>query len=615
MAARNYLAIVVVVFLAVGIGFADPTDGPWHDVSAYDDLATAIDAHKDANATLLIWKPIEIGAPTLDIPSNIVLQFLRGGSLLQVPTVNIKGSIEAGPWHIFHMDALGKGKVTFGGEAAREVYPQWWGAKVNDETDDTTPIQNAIDSGSRRVFFPSGTYIVGTLTVDHSISLIGSHIRDTILKLRNDTNDTLLKCEASPEHPSKRWTGHIYIADLTLDGNSYKAYHTDSNGISVYQAFSCSLDRVRVMNFSDYAVYLDTCNDITFSRCYFCTSKYGFYATKSGQCNLMNCVVEANSHYGARYDSPLAGAVSTIQGCWFETGAGISTKPDYIVVNSGCLNIVGNKFNMGKGYVRASVRVLKHARHNLIMNNAAHEQSDTNEHVVFEPGAKDNISIGNRGGTKDKDGGNWVLEFDALTASAFHQKGRTIHNIGALEKNSQTPSVLNGNYFVTRLIEYHSERPITDFIDGENGQVITIIARHHVTIENNDEKIVLNHNRNFIMVPTDTLTLIMDNGVWKEISRSESRPINNIVTLEDSTTPSVLKGNYFQTKHTVPITNFVDGANGQTITIIAVGPVTVVNSDEYINLKGDANFVMGPTDTLTLIRHSGKWKEISRSDN
>ena len=124
-------------------------DGPWVDVRPYVRLESAISAVGTNEVTLLISEPIEIciePTDTLAIPSNISLQFLRGGSLtLKGEMVNILGAIEAGLWQIFQ----GNGRVIFKEGPLTNVctvYPQWWGAMGDGSTDDTKAIQKAINA-------------------------------------------------------------------------------------------------------------------------------------------------------------------------------------------------------------------------------------------------------------------------------------------------------------------------------------------------------------------------------------------------------------------------------------------------------------------------------------
>jgi len=80
-----------------------------------------------------------------------------------------------------------------------------------------------------------------------------------------------------------------------------------------------------------------------------------------------------------------------------------------------------------------------------------------------------------------------------------------------------TPSVLGGNNFVTG-----GTTTITDFDDGIEGQVITIVSEHAITITDGTN-IFLNGSANFVMAATDTLTLIQKaDGKWYELSRSDN---------------------------------------------------------------------------------------------
>ena len=91
--------------------------------------------------------------------------------------------------------------------------------------------------------------------------------------------------------------------------------------------------------------------------------------------------------------------------------------------------------------------------------------------------------------------------------------------------------------------------------------------------------------------------------------------LNKIQTLADSATPSVSNGNVFLTGGTTTITNFTGAWPGQEIKIISEHAITITDGTN-IFLAGSANFVMGATDTLTLIQKAdGKWYELSRSDN
>jgi hypothetical protein len=88
-----------------------------------------------------------------------------------------------------------------------------------------------------------------------------------------------------------------------------------------------------------------------------------------------------------------------------------------------------------------------------------------------------------------------------------------------------------------------------------------------------------------------------------------------IVTLDDSATPSVAGGNIFHTGGTTAITDFADAIVGQQIVIIAKHSVTITNGSP-IQLSGGSSFNMVSDDTLTLIQDSdGVWYQTAKSDN
>ena len=97
--------------------------------------------------------------------------------------------------------------------------------------------------------------------------------------------------------------------------------------------------------------------------------------------------------------------------------------------------------------------------------------------------------------------------------SAVGPGGTYINRVSTLG-NDATPSVVNGNLFITgRTIT------ITDFDSGVVGQVIHILSAHAITITNN-AAIILDGGADFVMADGDTLTLAMFNDqVWNEVAR------------------------------------------------------------------------------------------------
>jgi hypothetical protein len=106
-----------------------------------------------------------------------------------------------------------------------------------------------------------------------------------------------------------------------------------------------------------------------------------------------------------------------------------------------------------------------------------------------------------------------------------------------------------------------------------------------------------------------TRTLIVERGVY--------RPGISTFT-DNAATPSVAGGTLFKTANTgaTTITDFTDGALGQTIKIVFTDNVTTVQNNANIFLSGATNFVATPNDFLVLDFISGiGWVEEHRSVN
>ena len=109
----------------------------------------------------------------LTVPPHVALRF-EGGALEVAAgkTLTINGSVDAPMQQVFS----GRGKVVFGPGRIKEVYPQWWGARGDGETDDTAAIQSAIDSLARggTLFFAPGTYANRGVTTRSNITFKGA---------------------------------------------------------------------------------------------------------------------------------------------------------------------------------------------------------------------------------------------------------------------------------------------------------------------------------------------------------------------------------------------------------------------------------------------------------
>jgi len=116
--------------------------------SNYDSIAAAVAAMGEKERTLVISDARSV-ATNLIIPPGITLRFVGDGALtLSAGSVRINGAIEAGARSIFQ----GAGKITFG-DLIPEVYPEWFGATGNGESDDTdafTKLRDALPTSEAK---------------------------------------------------------------------------------------------------------------------------------------------------------------------------------------------------------------------------------------------------------------------------------------------------------------------------------------------------------------------------------------------------------------------------------------------------------------------------------
>jgi hypothetical protein len=148
---------------------------PWVDGRGYANLAAAVAAMTDTEATFIVSTPQSLGA-NLTIPSNITLVILEEGlvTVAAGATLLVSGEIRAGNRQVF----AGAGPVAFGGGTV--VYPEWFGAKGDGITDDRSAIQKTVNSltlGGTIRFYPK-TYLVTSYTsgTSHFVLISRSNI-------------------------------------------------------------------------------------------------------------------------------------------------------------------------------------------------------------------------------------------------------------------------------------------------------------------------------------------------------------------------------------------------------------------------------------------------------
>jgi hypothetical protein len=164
----------------------------WVDASSYATLGDAVNAAQTEGKTLVISTEISVDT-NLQIPISVPVQFVGQGRLLvdNSSTVRILGPMQAPLWQVFYFGGPGVSagsQVILGPQSVSVVLPQWWGARGDDQEDDTVAIQRAIDQAAedvtvgRQIFLPAGKYYVSSLVLRNNTSLRGEGPRHTTIR-------------------------------------------------------------------------------------------------------------------------------------------------------------------------------------------------------------------------------------------------------------------------------------------------------------------------------------------------------------------------------------------------------------------------------------------------
>lgn len=177
-------------------------------------IRAAITTIGSDKADLLVTPGTWSIANSLTVPNNISL-WIAAGATLDVAggkTLSLNGPLSATPQQIFS----GSGTVRFGTGSVKEVLSEWWGAKPDGATDDTTAMQAALNAyttdgahhstlGTVRLL--SGTYnIRASLQLNSRVALVGSGLDVTVIQ-GNGTNFALLVSSGVTE---------VVLANLTV---------------------------------------------------------------------------------------------------------------------------------------------------------------------------------------------------------------------------------------------------------------------------------------------------------------------------------------------------------------------------------------------------------------
>lgn len=109
------------------------------------------------------------------------------------------------------------------------------------------------------------------------------------------------------------------------------------------------------------------------------------------------------------------------------------------------------------------------------------------------------------------------IQIDEMFKRLFNRTSEPFSWTPRTLSNDATPSVQGGHIFLTG-----GTTAITDLDEGVEGQIVTIVSEHAITITDGTN-IFLSGSANFVMAATDTLTLVCKaDNKWYEIGRSDN---------------------------------------------------------------------------------------------
>jgi len=453
---------------------------------------------------------------------------------------------------------------------------RWFGATGDGVTDDTAAIQAAIDSVKDLdsaysettggvVLFPMGIFKITSaldLTANCGVSLFGQGKTKSNLIYYGAAGTCMLDYTNSNNHRSEirglRLGGDTGMTRTCIDiptaGN--QIYVIDcwisnwENGIYGHPTGDCQY----VGNVFEYVrrpFYMDTCSDLLISDNMFYRCGHSgvgdlqeaildFDTCKRVQItnnrfvndsatahlkalvHLTDCeyfIVANNIEYDGTYTSFIGTAVIDGASKNIIISDNIWGKSEYYTIKvtgtSQYVTIEGNHLSGTRTAAYAPIFVDNDAQDVIIQGNLVRLNT---QNYDISLGATNNVIIqgnkleGNLYATANIPG--LVIHGNDIEGTVSY-----LQDIQALADN-ETPTVKTD--VLHKFFKTGSTTTITDFDDGIEGQVITILAEHSLTITDGTN-IFLSGGTNWAMAATDTLTLVCKaDNKWYEISRSDN---------------------------------------------------------------------------------------------
>lgn len=259
--------------------------------------------------------PVNAGTPArLYVGSDysILVQNKNGSTIYSAPAATERYSgvvVEISSTDVSFLQA-GTGAVTRTAQSKMRdvVSVRDFGAVGDGVADDTAAIQNAINSGSKNVYLPAGTYrITSPLTMAGGVSLIGANKTGTIIFKSTSTVGVGSNVARAGTRTDSYAVDAVVI--LTHADNDYN-YSTQIRNLTLKKATYAA---------SSYGIYAPRCSQFCFEELLIQNCNVGYYTFDSWMANLKNVVVQACAigYQHADDGSGLGTGTSiTFQNCW-----------------------------------------------------------------------------------------------------------------------------------------------------------------------------------------------------------------------------------------------------------------------------------------------------------
>jgi len=243
------------------------------------------------------------------------------------------------------------------------VTPQMYGAVADGITDDTTAIQQALNSGLS-VFFPTGTYLTSGVTISRELKI---QFDAAILKAKNSYQDFIIKVDS---------VRVFFYGDFTVSGDS-KAY----TGIQFLNSNGSYIQRVTATFCLAFGVYLYQCNGSHFGIV------VGSYCGKrielSDVSRESNYSIKINDELSELYETLLSSkyAVSMVL---YDTSGFVDGGPNALTRLINSFDHETNLLAMGQSAANATGSLYVNKSCNIYFGGALYLSANSNAQIIID---------------------------------------------------------------------------------------------------------------------------------------------------------------------------------------------------------------------------------------